>query len=79
MKISETKIINIFLLGIAILIGAILLNIFASFVGFLNWYDFLKEPGRANLSSYIWLFILYPLGLGFVAYFVAKVLKVKNK
>lgn len=70
------KIFSIFLLGIIILVGAIILNIFASFVGFLSWYDFLKNPGKANFISYIWLFVIYPLGLGLIAYFAVKLLNI---
>ena len=68
------KIAYIFILGIAILIGAIILNALVARVGLLSWYDFLKNPSKANLLSYAWLFIFYPLGLGIVAYWAAKLL-----
>lgn len=64
----------IFLLGLAILVGAIILNILAHRAGVLTWYDFVADPGKANLASYLWLFILYPLALGTIAYFVARLL-----
>jgi len=59
-------------MGLMILFGAILLNLFASRVGLLSWFDFLKNPSKANMLSYIWLFILYPFGLGIIAYFSSK-------
>jgi hypothetical protein len=70
------KIIFIFLLGLGILAGAIALNIFASRIGFMSWFEFFKDPSKADSLSYIWLIILYPLGLGIVAYFVAKILDI---
>lgn len=68
------KILLIFILGIGILIGAIVLNVIASRFGIMSWFEFFKAPGQAGALSYIWLFILYPLGLGVVAYFVYKFL-----
>lgn len=68
------KIIYIFLLGIIILVGAIILNILASQFDLLSWFEFLKNPDKAGTLSYIWLFILYPLGLGVIAYFATKTL-----
>lgn len=69
------KIPSIFLLGIAILFGAILLNLFASRVGLLSWYDFLKKPSAITVFSFFWLFVVYPLGLGLVAYWALKYLQ----
>jgi hypothetical protein len=68
------KIIFIFLLGYGILAGAIALNVFASRIGLMSWFEFIKEPDKADLFSYIWLCIIYPLGLGLVAYLAVKVL-----
>ena len=68
------KIIYIFLLGILILVGAIMLNIFANRTGLLSWFEFLKNPSKANIFSYIWLFVIYPLGLGIISYFAIKLL-----
>ncbi len=70
------KILYIFLLGIGILLGAILLNRIANFFGFITWYEFFKNPSKINFISYIWLFIFYPLGLGLIAYFVIKLLNI---
>ncbi|PIS04546.1 MAG: hypothetical protein COT81_05880 [Candidatus Buchananbacteria bacterium CG10_big_fil_rev_8_21_14_0_10_42_9] len=68
------KVVLIFLLGVAILIGAIILNVLASYSGLLSWFEFLKNPQKAGVASYVWLFIIYPLGLGLIAYFAYKLL-----
>lgn len=68
------KIILVFLLGLIILLGAIILNIFASKVGLIGWYEFLKNPGNTDIPSYLWLFIAYPLALGVIAYYAYKFL-----
>lgn len=66
--------IHIALLGAGILVGALGLNALASSLGLMSWYEFLKEPSRADLFSYLWLFVFYPFGLGFVAFGVSKLL-----
>lgn len=58
----------IFLVGIVILVGAIALNIAASYVGLMSWFEFVKNPGAAGVLSYLWLFVGYPFGLGVIAY-----------
>lgn len=68
------NIIQIFLSGAGILIGALLLNFLASALGLMSWYDFVKGSREAGLWSYLWLFLLYPLGLGLSAYLSAKLL-----
>lgn len=70
------KILYIFLVGIIILVGAIILNVFASRVGLLSWFEFLKNPEKAKALSYIWLFVIYPFGLGVIAYFATKLLHI---
>ena len=67
---------RIYLIGISILIIAIIVNLIASKIGLLTWYDFgpeffkrgiivLQEIGFINT---FWLFILYPvvLALGYL-------------
>ena len=66
----------IFALGVGILIGAILLNVISSRFGLSNWYEFVQDPGKISLISYVWLFVIYPFGLGAVAYFVSKFLNI---
>lgn len=67
-----SKIIFIFILGISILAAALLLNFLAGKLSLSTWYDFVKDPGKTTVLSYIWLFIIYPFGLGLTAYLVAK-------
>jgi hypothetical protein len=66
--------VSVFLLGCGVLVGALLLNVVASALGLMSWYDFVKDPGQATAVSYVWLFVVYPLGLGVVAYYSAKLL-----
>ena len=70
------KLLLIFLLGIGILVGAILLNVISSSLHVTNWYEFVTKRPAMNTISYIWLFILYPLGLGVIAYALMKVLNI---
>ena len=57
------------LLGCAILVNAVI-----QFFGIMNWYDLLMSikkrswPKRMSLTDVIWLFIGYPLVLGYVVY-----------
>jgi len=54
--------------GIKILFLAIILNIFANYVGLSTWYDFLSNPKKLlSWDNYIFLFFIYPFLLGFVA------------
>lgn len=69
------KLLFIFVLGISILLGAIILNLIASSIGIMTWYNFLKSPEKAGMLSYIWLFVIYPFGLGIIAYLGGKLLK----
>ena len=64
--------IRLYLIGIAVLITAVLATLFAEKIQCKTWYDFLK--GLSNSSNYwsvlkfkdvLWLFIAYPLLLGF--------------
>lgn len=67
---------RIYIIGISILIIAILANGMAYKIGMASWYDFLKlinEHGwkafsHLNVLDYLWLFIGYPLTLGFGYY-----------
>lgn len=61
-------IIKIFLAGIIVLIGAILLNWLASLLSLPSWYDLLMSKSKLNIYSATWLFLLYPLSLGVLAY-----------
>ena len=58
-----------FLLGWAILVNAVI-----QFFGIMNWYDFLMSikkrslPKKMTWMDVVWLFIGYPLVLGYVVY-----------
>jgi len=66
------KVFFIFFAGLVVLVGAIILNFIASWFGLTTWYDFLKVPGKTSVISYIWLFGIYPFGLGVITYYFAK-------
>ena len=56
------------IMGFKILIVAIVLNIFARFIGLSTWYDFLNAPTKVlSWDNYIFLFAVYPFLLGFVS------------
>ena len=71
------RILIIFVTGFFILIGAILINIIANFIGLVTWYDLiygLADNGvhdflKLNLFSIFFLFIVYPFLLGLIGYF----------
>lgn len=67
-------VLHIFLLGCGILVGALALNGVASLLGLMSWYEFIKAPGQAGGVSLVWLFVLYPLGLGCAGYISAKLI-----
>jgi hypothetical protein len=67
-------IIKIFIIGIAILVTAIVLNIIAKLLNVSTWYDFIQNKTLNNPLEIIWLFIIYPFVLGLVAYAINKVL-----
>ena len=58
-----------FLLGCAILVNAVI-----QFFGIMNWYEFLMSikkrslPKKMTWMDVVWLFIGYPLVLGYVVY-----------
>ena len=62
----------IFLLGLVILVGAIALNGIGSMLGLPSWYEFIQKPSSVSLLSYGWLFIVYPFGLGMLAFWGAR-------
>lgn len=68
-------IVKIFLIGAGVLIGAIMLNLVADKLGLTSWYQFLQKPAGTSWQSYIWLFVIYPLGLGALAYYLNQLIK----
>jgi len=62
------ELIKLYVMGFTILIIAILANFLASQLGLKTWYDFLNQWGNGDalsLKDGLWLFVLYPLILGF--------------
>lgn len=62
---------KIFLSGILFLMGAILINSIAKYLNFPSWYDFLNHT-KITLVSSVWLFIIYPLLLGVLGFYISK-------
>ncbi len=63
--------------GYTILVGAIVLNILATALGIVTWYGFLESATahgffgamrQAGIISVVYLFALYPLLLGWMAW-----------
>ena len=74
---NRLMLLKLFLIGIIILVGAILINALASLLNLVTWYSFLSNLARDGLRqglkntpilSLIFLFLLYPFSLGFLAY-----------
>ena len=60
--------IHIYVMGFAILVGALLLNVIATKLGIMTWYGFIEDRSSVRIIDYLWLFAIYPLLLGTVAY-----------
>ena len=64
---------RIYVIGLSILLIAIIANVVVDKIGLSTWYDFgpqffkrgFSAMQEVGLLSCIWLFILYPLVLGF--------------
>lgn len=70
-----------YLSGLGILITAVLLNIFASYLGWSTWYDIISDPSnvaRISLDNWLFLLILYPLTLGAIGVISFTALKTNN-
>lgn len=59
---------QIYALGVAILVAAMIFNFVAMKVHIMTWYGFVKKPSTASWLDYLWLFAFYPGLLGVVAY-----------
>ena len=67
---------KIYLIGTIILFTAIILNVIVQRFGIMGWYEFLTKLqgiGKITFSTmvlvdYLWLFVGYPLCLGFSRY-----------
>ena len=63
-----------YLIGLAILAVAIILNIVAKRLSIKTWHDLAEDPKSVGKRHYIWLLIFYPLLLGLVAVMANKIL-----
>lgn len=66
------RVLFIFLVGLGILLGAIVLNLIAANVGLKTWYEFLQGPKNTSVISYIWLLIVYPFFLGVIGWYLTR-------
>ncbi len=76
------RILSLYCLGLFVLLGAIFLNFISSYLGLMNWFDFLQKTNPINevvLIDAIWLFIIYPTCLGLLTLALATVFKSKLK
>jgi len=63
------EVLKVFTLGWMILLGAIGLNAVANRLDLTSWYDLLTHNKiRPQLASLLWLLVVYPLGLGTIAW-----------
>jgi hypothetical protein len=78
------QVLKIYLSGIVVLVGAILINGLAGLLGLPTWYTFLKSAGelglwdalrRLALVEVLFLFVLYPAGLGLLVFAAVRIFK----
>jgi hypothetical protein len=78
------QVLKMYLSGIVVLVGAILINSVAGLIGLPTWYDFLKSAGEQgfltalrtlNVLQLLFLFVLYPAGLGLLVFAAVRVFK----
>lgn len=74
-------ILKVYLAGVVVLVGAIVLNVLAGRLGLATWYDFLGSVTQSGTREAIkalriwdWLFlpVIYPVCLGAFAYLVLR-------
>ena len=66
---------KIYLIGLAILVGAIIINYVGNLTGLNSWYDvFFKQTKDISIINWIFLLFIYPLLLGLIGYFATKLL-----
>ncbi len=77
-------VLKILIVGWIILIGAILLNGLASLIGLATWYTFLAKIAQqgwlstlrqTSIINHLFLFLVYPLGLGGLAWLGLKLIR----
>lgn len=75
--------VNIFIVGLFILVGAVILNLLAGWIGLSTWYSFALSISNLGCSEafkkegfrLIWLFAAYPFLLGLIGYYATILLK----
>lgn len=82
--ITTSMLFHSYLIGLAILIVAIVLNAIAIQMGMDTWYSFLEKIQgsgfttalrQSSFASLFFLFLLYPFCLGMVAFLIKNALK----
>lgn len=69
--------IHIFIVGVVILVGAIIINLIASALGLSTWFKFVADVqadgfaafAKQGILSLLYLFVIYPAVLGALGYF----------
>jgi hypothetical protein len=71
------QILTIFIIGIIILVGAIIINSLATYLSLTTWFSFIESISQSgflttlkeqSILSLLFLFIIYPLLLGLLAW-----------
>ncbi len=69
------NVIRIYIIGIFVLVGALLANLFAAKIQLKSWYDLLQGLAKElsfwsqlGVKDFLWLFLIYPFLLGLSAY-----------
>ncbi|MFN7037682.1 MAG: hypothetical protein ACK4SN_15085, partial [Bellilinea sp.] len=74
----------ILFIGLIILVGAVILNGLASWLGLVTWYTFLAKIAQQGwlsafrqtpIISHLFLFLIYPLSLGGLAWLGLKLIR----
>lgn len=62
-------ILKILISGSLLLLGAIALNALGNALKLSSWYDVLNGKNKKiDIASLMWLYVIYPLGLGILVY-----------
>ena len=76
-KMEYNLVIQIFIIGLAIMVGAVIINYIAILLGLQTWYTFLPNLIKSGfkgqtMSNLLFLFIIYPLLLGAIGYYTTR-------
>jgi len=72
---NSKNIIDLYIIGVSVLVGAIFINALAGYFRIMTWYQFLNDIAskgvdylkNVGLINYLFLFLVYPLLLGIFA------------